>query len=151
MATSTAATSCSTRRWTTSPVSSPGGRKDTIGDYHVDFRTLVIGVCCTDAARAELADLTTSQLPPFTRNGQTVYYGWSATEQRRESAGCVRSEVQASVSGWGPLVQRPLNRALTGEGEVRLPNRRLVPRRAGLVPLAGPAAERQPGPEAILL
>ncbi len=45
------------------------------GDY-----ALVIGVCCTDAARDELQDLTTSQLPPFTKNGQTVYYGWSATE-----------------------------------------------------------------------
>ena len=45
------------------------------GDY-----ALVIGVCCTDTARTELGALTTSVLPPITNNGQTVYFGWSATE-----------------------------------------------------------------------
>lgn len=41
---------------------------------------LVVGVCCTDAARNELGILTTSELPAFTVNGKTVYVGWVASE-----------------------------------------------------------------------
>jgi hypothetical protein len=45
-----------------------------------DNYALVIGICCTRAAAQQLGDLTTAQLPPITLNGQTVYFGWEASE-----------------------------------------------------------------------
>jgi hypothetical protein len=45
-----------------------------------DNYALVIGICCTPAAARQLGDLTTAQLPAIVVNGQTVYFGWAASE-----------------------------------------------------------------------